>query len=375
MPEDEDAAQPTKLNRARLVAALLEAGGVLIAAFALIWAIHEFWVLSRAADPTVGRVLETLVLMFAGVAGGALLWGVAEMVRKLDSLPESVEPLAGSSHGALDASAHGLPGIDTAVAPGASSLALEELVALMREVRDISLLNEQERAKRIDAQGRDLARRLQEDVPVLLREHGWVEARRRVEDARERFPSLAAWDELERQIEQVRAQLEARDIETASRQVEDLSALGAWDRALDLVRDLLERHPRSEKALELAKRVRSERGKVEAERRAKLMAHAQEAVNLRDWSAALSSANALVQRYANSPEAEALRLQMPTLRANSEIQNRQRMEAAIRDLIKQHRFDEALRTAHDLIATYPHSPQADVLREQLPRLEQKAGRA
>ena len=102
------------------------------------------------------------------------------------------------------------------------------------------------------------------------------------------------------------------------------------------------------------------------------MAQAQEAANRREWKTALSLALTVIQRFPKSPEAQALRMQLPTLRENAEIQARQRMEAEIRDLIKARRFDEALRITDELIQQYPNSPQAAVLREQLPRLEEKA---
>ena len=102
------------------------------------------------------------------------------------------------------------------------------------------------------------------------------------------------------------------------------------------------------------------------------MAQAQGASNDREWKAALAAATSLIQRYPKSPEAQALRMQLPTLRENAEIQTRQQMETQIRDLIKEHRFDDALRVAHELLDQYPDSPQAGVLRDQLPRLEEKA---
>jgi len=102
------------------------------------------------------------------------------------------------------------------------------------------------------------------------------------------------------------------------------------------------------------------------------MAEAQEASNAREWKKALQLATMVIQRFPRSPEAQALRMQLPTLQENAEIQIRQHMESEIRELIKQHRFDEALRIAHELLQQYPDSPQAAVLREQLPRLEEKA---
>jgi len=212
---------------------------------------------------------------------------------------------------------------------------------------------------------------LQREVPLLLQEHNWIEARRRVQQARERFPHLKEWDRLEKQIEQMRAQVETRDIEDAERQIKDLTSLGAWDRVAEVVKALLERHPDSAKANELARRLRDQRHKAEAEQRARLMAQAQEATNKREWKAALAAANALIQRFPQSPEAQALRLQLPTLQENAEIQTRKQIENEISELIKQRRFEEALRLTHDLINQYPDSPQATKAREMLPKLEEK----
>ena len=48
------------------------------------------------------------------------------------------------------------------------------------------------------------------------------------------------------------------------------------------------------------------------------------------------------------------------------------MEAKIRQLLTEKRYEQAVRMARQLIARYPNSPQASVLHDQLPRLEEKA---
>ena len=305
--------------------------------------------------------------MFGGVWAGVALWGLGIVLRRLVAIQRANEQAAAAyrefSAGRPRAAA------DRSVG---SSDELDELVVLMREVRDISLLNDEQRSLRLQAQGKAVLSLLQREVPVLLREHNWIEARNRVEEARERFPSFSEWDALERQIERMRSQVEAHDIEAAERQIEDLTSLGAWDRVAEVVNELLERHPEAPRANELAQRLRAQRNQAEAEQRARVMAQAQEASNNREWKAALAAATSLIQRYPRSPEAQALRMQLPTLQENAEIQTRQQMETQIRDLIKEHRFDEALRVAHELLEQYPESPQAGVLRDQLPRLEEKA---
>jgi hypothetical protein len=363
------------LSRAHKLGAALEAGGVLVAAIATIWAIDRIWEISQQEPRSVGQFLAAVGILFGGWGGGLLLWGVAEIVRKLDALPQVLERQPSGPASTLRPDSLTAAPIERSSENVAETRALDELIALMREVRDISLLDDEQRAKRLEAQGQEAMRQVEHEVPLLLREHNWVEARRLVQESRERFPSFPQWDGLEQQIEQMRSQLEARDLESATRQVNDLAALGAWTRAMDVVNELLERHPDSAQARELAKRARFEREKAEAEQRARLMAQAQEATSQRNWVAALQAANTILQRFPTSPEATALKLQIGTLRENVEIETRKRMEAEIRELVKQHRYGEALRIAYDLVEQYPHSPQAEALRDQLPRLEEMAAAA
>ncbi|MBL8878699.1 MAG: tetratricopeptide repeat protein [Phycisphaerales bacterium] len=358
------------VSRSRIVSSALEAISVIVVAASLVWAVERFWTASQAEKPAFGDFVSTVLMLVSSWAAGLLLWGIAEMIRKLDALLAAYHDFAAHPHVIT-------VGDGTAVSGGAEgrgreSPVFQELASLLREVRDITLLNDAERSKRLEMQARGTARRLTDEVPALLREHNWIEAQRRVQEARERFPTLTEWDALERQIEQVRSQVEARDLESATRQVNDLAALGAWERAYEVVLELMERHPNSPKTADLAKRVSQERERSEAESRARLMAQAQEAVHSRDWNGAMTLAGQLIERYPRSPEAHALRIQIPTLRENAEIQTRKYLEAEIRKHIEEHRYRDAVRLANELIERYPDSPQAQVLREQYEKLAEKA---
>jgi outer membrane protein assembly factor BamD (BamD/ComL family) len=356
------------LSTGRLVSAAMGFVAFLLGAVATVWAIARVWQMSQIADPaqqpSFADFLAILGFLLAAWAVSLLVWGAAEALRRLEDLVESVR-----GGGALG-SATPSRAMDAGLAE-AQMGKLTQLLQVANEVRDISLLGDTERAARAQAESTALARQLEHEVPELLQAHNWKEAQIRVQRARARFPAVSAWDALAAQVEQARAKFEAHDIQGAEREINDLVALNAWDRAAGIVRDLKRRHPDSQRVKQLAERVQGELNKAAAAERGKLMAQAQEATNDRQWAEALRLVEKLLEKFPNSVEAHDLRLQLPTLRTNVEIQQRQQMEAEIRDLIKQGRFAPALQLARELISRYPDSPQAEVLREQLPKLESK----
>lgn len=362
---------PTGVDRTRLAALALSTAALVLAVMSAVWAAARCVSLARA-DAAPFEYLQAGILLAAGLAGALLLWALGHLLRLLES--RAAATAVGGSHPDNNRTLYGHPLGPELTGRGVDELraAVQELVVLSREIRDVVGLTDSERAARARVQSQMLLEQLETAIPALLQEHNWVEARRRVRQARERFPSLPQWERFEREIETHRAGVEARDVEQAAREVDELIALGAWERAQKVVRDLLERHPHAPQVQELVRRLARQREKIDADQRARLMAQAQEATRARDWNRALSLANEVVRRFPKSPEAEALRSQMATLLANAEIQVRHQMEEEFRELLRQHRFADALRLAHELIDRYPHSPQADVLREQLPKLEARA---
>lgn len=364
--------EPLRLNRGRLVAAALDAAALLATIVGAAAAIERFWRASRGEVISAGDLLAGLGLLVGGIAGGLALWGMSEALRKLSVLAEAFgERAPGGTRGSGSGGGEYAVRALTARSDEQERL-LREIVGLMRESRDIALLTDAERAARQQIQARQLVAELEHEVPELLREHNWFEARKRVQSARERFPTLREWDALETQIEAVRAQVQSRDIETATRQVDELCKLGAWDRAQDAVNELLIRHPGAAGAIELARKLKVQRDQVEGDLRVRLMAQAQEFANRRDWQNALSTARTIMQRFPNSLEARSLREQLPTLEANAEVVLRRRMETEWKHCLANHNYGEAVRIARELIVRYPDSPQAAALHDKLSWLEEKA---
>lgn len=355
------------MSRIRVIRVFLEVLGAIAILGSLVGALVELSDLSRTEAPTSSAYATILLRSLAILTGGGLLWGVAALLGALEGVRQRRESGTANADQSVDSEPQ---------QPGTlPSHSIDELAVLLREVRDISLLDGDQRRMRLEMQGHAALEVLQRDVPALLREHNWIEARHRVQDSRARFPMIREIGTLEHQIEQMRSQVENADIEHCERQIDDLIQLGAWDRVAEVVTELLKRHPDSHRAIELSQKIRVQKNSAEAEQRAKTMAQAQEASNKRDWKTALALANIIVQRYPKSPEAQAVRMQLPTLRENAEIQTRKQLELQYSDSVQAHRYGDALRLAKEIIDQYPNSPQAEALRGQLARLRDAAGAA
>ncbi|HOW18675.1 MAG TPA: tetratricopeptide repeat protein, partial [Phycisphaerae bacterium] len=170
-------------------------------------------------------------------------------------------------------------------------------------------------------------------------------------------------------IEAAAGKAEAEDVAAATKQAEDLMSLTSWDRAMRIAEDLIDRHPNSLPAKQLLARIQREKQVHQQEHRNRLYVEIQRHTSRREWQQALAIARQLIAAYPESIEAESLRTQMETLTKNAEIEHRRELETKYKGLIEQRNFAEALALAREVIATYPESPQARVMREQIPHLE------
>lgn len=356
---------PRRIDRTRTISSLLNAAGYLLMIVSALWAGTRFWQVAQSQNAQPGDGLTVFALLIVGLAAGALLLGVSEVLRRLDSLQIVMDDTNGSSGGSTLASVASAFG-------HAEADKLDEVVLLLREARDIAMLDEKQRKLRLENLGQATVEKLQREVPELLLEHNWVEARQRVMNARSRFPDRPELSALDQQIEKERSQLESRDIESAERQAQELMTLGAWERVADVVQELQRRHPDSPRAQALVQRLRAARDRVESEQRQRQMAAVQELAKNREWVKAYETGNSLIRTYPKSQEAQALRMDLPLLRENAEIATRKQYETHYSELIRQHRYAEALQMAREVIDKYPGSPQAEALRAQLQKLEQRA---
>ena len=171
----------------RLAAMAMQVGAGLVALAGVVLVVVGFYVLPQCDLTGAGRVLTGVGL----VGGLALLWGLALLLWGGAAL---VRGACASEAPRVADPGMALPGVP-ARASTEQVEALERLAQLIRELRDIALLTDHEKNMRARVEATALVKQLEAEVPALLREHSWQEARARVQRARLRFPSL---DELGR---------------------------------------------------------------------------------------------------------------------------------------------------------------------------------
>lgn len=314
-------------------------------------------------------------LFFAGMTMGGLLLGIASLVRfayviakagERSARAEVDQPVtfrAPTADGELPA-ARARGDRDPERAARLESGHEKSMLALLREIRDLTVLSPSEReevGRRITAtQQRFSAEAIVE--AINLRQI--ARARNLLAEARAAYGPTATFDKLAEKIEAAALRNEPLDYTRTRRLVEEAIAEGDFSLAEQYAHAAHRDHPDSQRCRTL----------WDSARRARLHAHVQESADHHHWSEAVAAAEEFLDRFPDSGEAEGLRGQLPTLRQNAEIAERKRYEGRFKELIGLRNYAEALRVAKHVIERFPGSPQATALRDQMPALERKMAR-
>ncbi|UCG34462.1 MAG: hypothetical protein JSU68_07430 [Phycisphaerales bacterium] len=339
--------------------------------FTVLFTAYGLWERHTAGQPfTAHALFATLAQLVGGLALGAFFLALSWVLRVLEGLTRALDRFR-SSLGTL--ASDETPREARPVPPNfVSPDAIRRVRELLEEIRDYSLMAPEQKQGRWD---RLLAHRradLGETVQDLLRQKKFVDALHELD----RFEELYGRDDetiaLRRKYDAARRTAERRDLTEALDAYATLKTAREWDQAREMAEDLLSTDPQSLEIREWIGQINRDREQVSAEHRTGLVKEVQAHTGRREWRKALGVARALLDEYPDSAEAAAVRGQMDTLAANAEIETRQELENEIKELIKHRRFTEALDLANQMITNYPESPQAEALRSQLPRLRQRA---
>ncbi len=305
----------------------------------------------------------------AGVALGGLLLGLAALLRYGHALARARDPdfadrhdtdLAEGYHAQEGTAAHRLFEADPSAHPHGDAAARASWH--LADAPDLAVLDPEEREPARERILANLQRRAAEQVIDAINARMLGRARLLLRDAEAYFPAAPTLEKLKERVEQAATRNEALDYARTKRLVAEAVSDGQWGLAERHAHALTFDHPDSSRCRQL----------WDNTRRARLRSHIQRCAELHHWAEALAASEEFLERFPEGAEAEALREQVDTLRANVEIQQRKQYESRFKELLQTHQYVDALRIAKRVVDRFPESPQAHALRDQIPLLEKRA---
>ncbi|MBU0716700.1 MAG: hypothetical protein KJ749_00490 [Planctomycetes bacterium] len=238
---------------------------------------------------------------------------------------------------------------------------LAAIGSLLADLRDLHMLAPEDREKGAERVRNRALRHGAGNVIDAINARQLGKARILLRDAEAAFGVTPTLERLQSKIDEAGTRNEALDFARTRRRVGEAVNANRWAMAERLAHDLQVDHPDSPRVRQL----------WEDTRRARLYAHIQKCAEQHQWSEALAAAEEFLGRFPDNREAEALRRQLDTLRTNAEIVQRKQYEQRFKEFVAGEHYADALRIARHVIEQYPESPQAQALRLQMPALEKR----
>jgi hypothetical protein len=243
---------------------------------------------------------------------------------------------------------------------------------MLKEINENVLLDDAGKKRKLELIAQEDRRRSLAEIDRLMQMREWAQAKSILDNLLAKYPEHPALTNKPAEMEEKRKRTFNEEFVQARKIITDLIAISAWDKAIKLAENFLEKHPDMSAAKELEVHVRAERQKFRDEHIRRMYSDIQKATSKKRWNDALQIARQLMDKYPDSVEAETLSGQMETLEANADIEKRQQLEEQIKDLVHRRSFKQAFDLAKFVIDAYPTSPQAEALRQKLDKLEELA---
>lgn len=314
----------------------------------------------KPVDETfVAMLLGALII---GVTLGGSLVGLAAALRYAHELArrdaDSASPHGFYGEPVVPGETH-LLAADQPVGFGPTDTA--QIAALLTDIRDLQLLGPEEREHAAERLRARAERRAAADVIDAINTRQLGRARVLLRYAEAAYGTTPTIERLQAKIDKATKRNEALDFARTRRHVADALGQSRWVLAEQYAHTLHIDHPDSHRCRQL----------WDDTRRARLYAHIQKCAEDHRWSEALAAAEEFIERFPDNREAEALRRQMDTLRTNAEIVQRKHFEKRFKEFISGEHYADALRIARHVVEQFPQSPQARALRDQIPVLEKR----
>ncbi len=248
----------------------------------------------------------------------------------------------------------------------------ERLVALLEEIREVTLMNDEQRQARL-RQLQDTRRSHGLDqIYFFFREGQWARGEQLLASLDQQFPGDGMIVRTRGELMRLRTAAETETWERTRERVQDLMSVSSWDKAIATASEFVENYPTHVEGRHLLTRVRREHDLARDSRFHRMYEEVQADVDRKSWRAALEGSQRLLEVFPTHVRANKLRQQLKTIAHNAEIEERQEHEMRIQQLVRGRRFAEAVELAEDVMNRYPGSPQAQSLDDMLPKLRDLA---
>jgi hypothetical protein len=347
------------------------------------WTVVLLWILGLAAWLLVLALLigyalkpeiqtsawpQQLMILVSGLILGAVAIGLALMLKYLFSLSVSARLVERMLRDNFEKK-----GGDEAAVPEMGGASHAEVVSLLSEIMENTLLADSEKAEKRDLAKKHRQQTLRREIVALIRAGKFRDARERLEEFSLRYGQTQEVTDLSAQLSEALRQHELTEIANVTEQVQRYMGLGLWERALETAVGLAQQFPENPDANRLPETVRLEQAASARQEQQRLYREIEHLVARKHWRQALHAAETLILKHPDSPEAGRLRDQMEELRRNAAIAERKEWENRIAEHVQTGRHLEAYNLAVELMNKYPDSPQANDIRARLDQLKTRAG--
>ncbi|MBC8106427.1 MAG: tetratricopeptide repeat protein [Anaerolineae bacterium] len=376
----------------RVLPLLLRVSAAIITVVAIViffFALRAAGVSNRPIVSSLPEILSTPVLMIAAallLAGlGDLLahasdtspeisrnlsrinQSMADLQKRVDDVAVATDRLS-RNRAPLPAPPAPPSHVTASLAPGA----LDPLLKAMAEIRELALLTEDERKQRLANMEQERKRMLVRQVIEHIDGQRWSAGNATLDTIDREHPNDAESKRLRGQFEEARRNAESVTVARGRDQIENYISTGVWDQAYQAARQLVDNFPGNVESQRLLVRVQRERDIHVETSVSRMVEEIRHDIDRRLWRRALQHAQRLVDRFPEHAKTARVNEQLPTLQQNAEIEERQELEVRIQELIRGHKFADAIELSEELLSRFPHSPQAEAIETLLPRIRELA---
>ncbi|MGN6368631.1 MAG: hypothetical protein ACTHN5_10250 [Phycisphaerae bacterium] len=337
----------------------------------------------RSTPPT--EVFFGFIALLYGVLPGLLFLSMAAILHVMAA---SVRQQA-AQQGILEQLKNGIQSLDVAmripaapataaprpqpaVRPMAEESAQPLLMDLLEQVRDAALMNDTQRRQLGAIHWSKRKQTLTESIERHMLSGNWAPARLQLQELQALLPEDGEVKSLAEKVAGEYAARLSEDLRAADSQLRHLLSIAAWQEAGELVAALEHKYPGAPQVEHMRKVVQQERDAFEREHKERLLAQVSEATGKKQWQRAISAVDEFIQKYPLDKRTELLRVDLGLMQENARTQERKEQEQQFRELLKRHRYEEAIGVARALIAKYPNSQAAVELTKLLPKVEDLA---